>query len=205
MLLGISVPQQQPPPPRPTLVCRYQTVILVISTNHFLRKFDSIPYPQPHSPQIPACSFFSNPSRSGIVAGMVSNVQHYDYVTITNTAPYTMHGVVVDYLHTYCSNDYVNVVPTSEGYLLDESLAAGETWTASSRGVCRVSGIDASMYLSNGTLVNCFSYWSAVATAYLIFSIQMRGDDARCVLSSQETGGCPDLGPCYDYKMNFIC
>ena len=71
---------------------------------------------------------------------LVSNLQHYPYATITNKTPYATHqylskwsGVDVYYASTkICSVDYIN-----------EGIASGGKWTASSRGVCLITIITA--------------------------------------------------------------
>ena len=137
-------------------------------------------------------------TRSGKVNGMVSNLQHYPYVTITNKTPYatmapyvttappiyTKYGVWIEYESTFCSNDYVG-----------DAIASGGSWTASSRGACLVRTIHATLTIPVGYRKNlsCTHYWSVWGTSYSQFSIIMDGDDACCVLSSHETPQeCPD-------------
>ena len=106
---------------------------------------------------------------------MVSNLQHYPYATITNKTPYATHqyllkwsGVDVYYASTkICSVDYIN-----------EGIASGGKWTASSRGVCLITIITAVIALPSlpDGLV-CDSYQSS-GTSYSQFAIIMDGDDA---------------------------
>ena len=193
-MLGISVPRQ--PPPRPTLVvCRHQTVILLISTyKKGIHKilFNSLLTNLTLHKFLPLflCKHNLSLTRSGKVAGMVSNLQHYPYVTITNKTPYDtlqgkfdFHDVLyndVEYSTDFCKNDRY-------------SVAAHQTWKASSRGTCLVSTITAVLTLPDGSGLLCDYYWSLPATSYSIFSIIMKGDDACCVLSShQKPQECPD-------------
>ena len=122
---------------------------------------------------------------SGKVDGMVSNLQHYQYVTITNKTPYdTPQGK-----DNHCSVQYHSPFCSDDGY----SLPAQQTWTASSRGACLVHSISAILALPGlPDGLECTPYWSVMGTSYSIFSILMKGDDACCVLSSHETQKCPD-------------
>ena len=124
---------------------------------------------------------------------MVSNLQKYPYVTITNKTPkdtfpnyidhdvygfgdLTHHTVYVVYNSGLCSTDYI-----------DDGLAPGGTWTASSRGACLVKEIVVTLthpWHPDG--LACAPYTSS-GTSYSIYSILMKGDDACCVLSSHET------------------
>ena len=197
MLLGISVPAPPPPPRRPTLVvCRHQRVIL-FDTQQIIRNiiFNSF---STHNLTLHKIlhlfsSFKHNLSltRSGKVAGMVSNLQHYPYVTITNKTPYDtlqgkfdFHDVLyndVEYSTDFCKNDRY-------------SVAAHQTWKASSRGACLVRIINAVLTLPDGNGLMCAEYLSTPATSYSIFSIIMKGDDECCVLSSHQTPQkCPDM------------
>ena len=187
MLLGISVPA--PPPPRPTLVCRHQTVILVKYTNKCIRKFffnSLLTRPK-----------FIPVTRTGKVDGMVSNLQQYPYVTIKNYTPYatvapyartaqptfTEYGVLIGYKSRLCRKN---------GYV-DDAIASGGTWTSSSRGACFVSTIRATLTIPAGYRkhLKCTRYKRNPGDTYSIFSIIMKGDDACCVLSSNETQKCP--------------
>ena len=121
---------------------------------------------------------------------MVSNLQHYPYVTITNKTPYATNRYLpsigghqllddktyVKYATHFCSNDYIQ-----------EIIVSGGTWTASSRGACLVTKIEATLTRPNGGSWECDSYRSS-GTSYSQFSIIMGyGDDGCCVLSSHET------------------
>ena len=100
------------------------------------------------------------------VGDMVSNLQHYPYVTITNKTPYV--SVVYSSLK-FCRNDSI-----------DEVIAPGGTWTASSRGNCFffTSLTIPDVRNKRGTsALTCASYASS-GTSYLIYSILMKGDDA---------------------------
>ena len=187
MLLGISVPAPPPPPSRPTLVCRQQTVIHFKYTKQFIRK---IIFNISHNLTLPKFLplLFSNTtchSHSGKVDSMVSNLQAYPVVTVTNTAPVKMDASIsVEYLgwdFLFCSNDYV-----------DLSIASGDTWTASSRGLCLVTQITVRLSFEDVRTVRktwmnlkCAPYKSS-GTAYSNYSIIMNGVADCCVRSSNE-------------------
>ena len=175
-LLGISVPQQ-PQPPRPTLVvCRHRTVTLsYLHTNSFARiLFNSLPA---ISRSLNSCIFFFTKhnltlTRSGKVNGMVSNLQHYPYVHITNNTPYaTRYPYGVNVVYVGCSSDYVY-----------EAIAPGGSWTASSRGLCLVHFVSAILALPGyGGGKDCGQYKSS-GTSYSQYSIIMDGEDACSVV-----------------------
>ena len=129
---------------------------------------------------------------------MVSNLQHYPYVAVTNKTPYATtppyasdnwpphyikYGISVAYAllnaGIFCSED-----------LVTEVIPSGGTWTASSRGACLVGAIYARVNPDGRSYLECTPYKSS-GTSYSIFSIIMKGDDACCVLSSHETQTCP--------------
>merc|ERR1711865_131293 len=123
------------------------------------------------------------PSRPN-VNGMVSNLQHYPYVHITNNTPYaTRSGQPrpdwsidddddgVNVVYEGCSNDYVY-----------EAIAPGGSWTASSRGVCLVRIISAILALPGlPDGLTCGRYKSS-GTSYSQYSIIMDGEDACSVV-----------------------
>ena len=115
-------------------------------------------------------------------------LQHYPYVTITNKTPFPIFPIVPpDYFyHTYVQ--YGFCMPN----YIAEGLAAGQTWTASSRGLCLVHRIHAALNrpdLANGYLT-CYPYKSS-GTSHSIYSILMKGDEECCVRSSHEIQECP--------------
>ena len=81
---------------------------------------------------------------------------------------------------------------------IEENIASGDTWTASSRGECLDTKITAEIVVPDGNWprgaqahdVACAPYASS-GTGHSIFSILMKGDNACCVLSSHETQKCP--------------
>ena len=116
-------------------------------------------------------------------------LQHYPYVTITNKTPYQVWNPLrptdfqqsVSYVLFFCKRDY---------YPMD-GVPAGQTWSASSRGLCLVSHVYATLYRPKEVFpIECTPYTSS-GTAYSIFSIIMKGDEACCVLSSHEIQTCP--------------
>ena len=123
----------------------------------------------------------------------------YDRVTITNKTPYNVPNIAYN-------NPFVNIRTSGDRFRASVfylgcgsdkidayGLYAGETWTASSyRDWCLVTQIDATLFsidLPNG-FATCAPYESS-GTAYSIYSIIMKGDDACCVQSSHESGVCP--------------
>ena len=112
---------------------------------------------------------------------MVSNLQHYPYVTITNKTPYDTLDIqnsnVVQYSTRalFCSDDLY-------------SVAAQQTWKASSRGACLISRIEAELFPVDSAhdYMTCAPYTSTPGTSYGTFFIIMDGDDACCVLSSHQ-------------------
>ena len=113
----------------------------------------------------------------------------YPYVTITNKTPYPSVGFpfspkkeIVEYrgnggLFEFCSPD-VN----------KEGIAAGQTWSATSRGVCLVTSIHAKLSTQTGWMV-CATYRSS-GTSYSQFYIIMNNEDTCCVQSSDQSGVC---------------
>ena len=75
---------------------------------------------------------------------------------------------------------------------IHERIAPGQTWTATSRGICTVIGILVELTLPNRRLpLTCAPYEDGFfCTSYSQFSIIMKGDDACCVQSSHESGVC---------------
>ena len=132
-------------------------------------------------------------------------LQHYPYVTITNKTPY-------DVLPQFYTKGYVlpqgglqeggGVSYTAcESDFMYEGLPAGQTWTASSRGLCLVNRIHATLgyHTKDGEFhwVTCDPYTpnmpNIFGTSYSIYSVLMKGDDACCVLSSHEIQKCPAI------------
>ena len=123
----------------------------------------------------------SGPARTG----QLFLLQFYPYVTITNKTPYHVRDTARSYvLYLGCGE-----------YSIAGGLAAGQTWTASSRGLCLVYRIYASLTLPDthtptsiisGQELHCTPY-ASTGTAYSIYSVIMKGDDACCVLSSHQT------------------
>ena len=83
-------------------------------------------------------------------------VLHYPYVHVANTSPYPV-VVTVEYASLFCSDD-TNI-----------NIPANGQWTASSRGVCLVTGIKSNMQLPTGQ-INCTPY-SSSGTSYSQFFV----------------------------------
>lgn len=112
-------------------------------------------------------------------------LQHYPYVQITNKTPYDCTEGNVRYLGSslFCSND---------AYAGDPNfLAPGGTWSASSRGTCLVTYIHATLTLPDGKDTLWFIPYGSMGTSFSEFSIIMKGEDACCVQSSNQSGVCP--------------
>ena len=114
------------------------------------------------------------------------------------------------YIYLCCGNIYVVVGPTIQVYdQLDVywdiswhgdqysthlcsddqySVAAQQTWKASSRGACLISRIEAELFPVDSAhdYMTCAPYTSTPGTSYGTFFIIMDGDDACCVLSSHQ-------------------
>ena len=132
-------------------------------------------------------------------------LQHYPYVTITNKTPY-------DVLPQFYTKGYVlpqgglqeggGVSYTAcESDFMYEGLPAGQTWTATSRGLCLVWNVRVTLaypskyprshpkYHPSQDYLLCALY-SSSGTSHSIYSILMKGDDACCVKSSHELQEC---------------
>jgi len=114
----------------------------------------------------------------------------YPYVTITNKTPYNSVGFpleirVVEYTggSIICSPDKIF-----------DGIAAYQTWSATSRGVCLVKSIDATLSTPTGWK-KCVSYKSS-GTSYSQFYIIMNGENECCVQSSHESGVCDPTNQC---------
>ena len=128
-------------------------------------------------------------------------LRFYPYVTITNKTPYAVRkyrrpnqaSLAVSYF--LCTADYYpyDGLPAKQ-----VSLPAGQTWSASSRGLCLVTRVYATLYrpmerpwMPNqlDPSITCATY-SSTGTSHSIYSILMKGDDACCVRSSHELQEC---------------
>jgi len=185
--LGISVPA---PPRRPKLVYRHQTVILFNTKSSIQFSTHNLTL---HNTFLPLLFSKHNLTltRYDTVDGKVSNLQHYPYVTITNKTPYdTVQGKEVHYSSVFCSDDQY-------------SVAAQQTWTASSRGACLLTQIEAELFLVDSDyFMTCAPYTSNPGTTYGTFSILMDNENGCCVVSSHEKQQCPrdrPYDPCHPY------
>ncbi|MCX6405531.1 MAG: hypothetical protein NTV28_01285 [Propionibacteriales bacterium] len=96
----------------------------------------------------------------------------YDKVTIHNSTPYNASGTV-EYASIFCRNDDYNVTTNT-------------TWEASSRGVCLLTGITATLVTPSGP-VTADAYDSA-GTTYSRFAVISTGDNTFAVTRiTQET------------------
>ena len=138
--------------------------------------------------------------RDGFVLYPADNKGHYPYATIINRTPYdTIDDATEDSL--IIKRNYVEY---SHGCSDDEySVAAGQTWSATSRGICRITSIEATLIVpveGSYKRMYCERYYSGIGTSYGTFFIIMNGDNACCVQSSHESGVC-DVD-CGDVKRN---
>lgn len=79
----------------------------------------------------------------------------YPYVSIANSTNFNASGTV-SYASFFCSNDNYSVTPNT-------------TWTASSRGVCLVTEISATVQTPNGNIVA--TPYTSSGTSYSQFAI----------------------------------
>ena len=119
---------------------------------------------------------------------VTSNKKGYAPVKITNKTPYEAYSGFVDYDTWWCRDDVFNV-------------ASGQTWTATSRGFCKVSDITANLVLSpsGGDQLECkMKTFYGASTRLSQFYIVMDGDDKCCVLDSVDYGTSPKRCEGYD-------
>ena len=135
-------------------------------------------------------------------------LQHYPYVTITNKTPFDVRPPMKD------DSLKFRLLNFSVGYLgvdamcflgfccpydfMNEGLSYGQTITASSRGLCLVDQIYATLWYYTeerdyNTKVICAPYHSS-GTSHSIYSILLKGNDvnrnACCIRSSHELQAC---------------
>ena len=126
-------------------------------------------------------------------------LQHYPFVTITNKTPYKVRPPKVGQQSVLYFSDPMHWLCPSE-YMYD-GLPAGQTWTATSRGLCLVWNVRVTLaypskyprshpkYHPSQDYLLCALY-SSSGTSHSIYSILMKGDDACCVKSSHELQEC---------------
>lgn len=83
----------------------------------------------------------------------------YPYVQIVNATNYIASGTV-SYASAFCSNDHYTVTPNT-------------TWTATSRGVCLLTKITATVQTPNGNIVA--AEYTSSGTSYSQFAIIQTG------------------------------
>ena len=138
--------------------------------------------------------FFSRPRAARIEPSSVL-LQHYSYVTITNKTPLNVLGSIPPFLSTpYSLVSYLGRDLGCRPDFIYEDLPAGQTWTASSRGICLVNRIQVTLghYRKDGSWhwLWCAPYISS-GTSHSIYSVLMNvDDDACCVRSSHESQRC---------------
>ena len=89
----------------------------------------------------------------------------YPVVEIANSTNYIASGTV-SYASIFCSNDDYSVTPNT-------------TWSASSRGVCLVTGISATVKTPSGDIVA--TPYDSSGTSYSQFAIIQTGDNTFAV------------------------
>ena len=105
----------------------------------------------------------------------------YPRVTIKNDTPYdTLPGGTYVLESSFCHSDDIL-----------EGIASRDTWTEpTSRGLCLVAKIAATLILPDGGgPLRCQDY-NSVGTSYSIYSIIMDGDDRCCVRNSHQSQKC---------------
>ena len=104
-------------------------------------------------------------------------------VKITNETPYEAVSGFVDYNDWKCRDDVYRV-------------AAGQTWSATRRGLCRVYDITANLALSpGGDPLECKLGWYSQGTRLFQFYIVMNGADKCCLLDSEDYVTSPKCPP----------
>ena len=84
----------------------------------------------------------------------------------------------VEYGQLFCSNDYIS-----------EGIAPGDTWIATSRGLCTVNYIHTYLTLPDDRQLTCKQY-HPYGTTHSLFFIIMDGVDVCCVKSSHQDQVC---------------
>lgn len=103
----------------------------------------------------------------------------YPLVHIVNSTAYGASGTV-SYASAFCSNDNYS------------ASANGGSWTASSRGVCLVTQVSATVFV-NGSPINAAAYESS-GTAYSQFAIIQTGPNAFAVTRMTLSSDSVDVG-----------
>jgi len=126
--------------------------------------------------------------QQGIVVS--SNKKGYPYVQLKNDTPYP---IAHSYESPYQTDDDNAAVIYGQTFCHDdrilEGIAPGDTWTATSRGLCTVRNIYAYLTLPDDSQLDCTQYYSA-GTTYSEFSVIMGGVDGCCVKSSHQDQVC---------------
>lgn len=85
----------------------------------------------------------------------------YPYVHIVNSTTYSVSGTA-DYASAFCSNDNYGMGP-------------GQSWTASSRGVCLLTKISANVVTPGGTIAA--TPYTSSGTSYSQFAVIQTNDN----------------------------
>ena len=107
----------------------------------------------------------------------------YPLVNIQNTTNYSASGTV-EYASIFCSNDNWGAGP-------------GQTWQASSRGVCLLTGITASVSV-NGSTIDATPY-SSSGTSYSQFALIQTSSNPLAFEVTRRVSGAEDAQP-EDYE-----
>lgn len=108
----------------------------------------------------------------------------YDYVTVFNSTNYPGSGTV-EYDDQFCSNDDWNAGP-------------GNSWTATSRGYCLVTGVTATLNV-NGTPIAALGYSSPGTSASYFVVVQKGTGIPPTFQVLKASDGADDVRPA-DYK-----
>ena len=73
---------------------------------------------------------------------------------------------------------------------VSKGIAPGDTWIATSHGLCTVTTMHAWLTLPDGSQLECTHYHSAPGKSYTTFFVTMGGVDGCCVLNSQQDPVC---------------
>ena len=88
---------------------------------------------------------------------------HYPYAHVVDSTPYDITGTVE---YRACSNDSYTATPSIP-------------WTGTSRGLCLITGVTATMVKSGGNRVDCEPYTSS-GTSYSQFSVLYDASNGSC-------------------------
>ena len=114
-------------------------------------------------------------------ANATDNATHYPYAAVLASTEYEVSGEV-HYESSLCKNDHFTAQP-------------GTYWHATSRGVCLILKITATVHTPTGN-VEAVSYTSKIGTSFSQFAVIMTGSSAYAVTRIWDGRG--GASHCYD-------